>query len=142
MRKSVKTLASLCVVAGVSAFPAAAQDVHRLATSSGLQAVGSNPGFEVLTQAGSGKADYFCSAGEFAKRWLNARNSDRVVVMSVRAPSQYRANRLAVAFELNAPPGPNKELLLFGGPRVGQSLSVGHAVSFCGQSRIQTVLEN
>ncbi|SDK30821.1 hypothetical protein [Aliiruegeria lutimaris] len=142
MQKSGKILAAICVVAGVSALPASAQTVHRLATSSGLVAVGSSSNFEVLTQAGSGKVDYFCAAGEFAKRWLNARNSDRLVVTGVRDRSQYRANRLAVAFELNAPAGQGEDFLHVGGPRVGQSISVGHSAALCGRARINTVLDD
>ena len=107
-----------------------------------LEAVGSYPDFEVLTRAGAGKADYFCAAGEFAKRWLKARNADRLVVISVRDPSRFRANRLAVAFGLNGEEPAQADYLRVGGPRVGQAASVGHSIALCDAARASRVLEN
>lgn len=99
--------------------------------SNGLQAVGTERDFEILTRAGAGKSEYFCAAGEFARTRLGASNNDRLVVMSVRGNSRYRGNRLAVSFGVNAPEPPKKDLFRVGGPRVGQSASVGHANALC-----------
>lgn len=142
MRISGMLFSAFCAVAGFAVVPASAQETHQMSTRSGLQAVGGTPNFEVLTRAGAGKSDYFCAAGEFAKRWLNARNTDRLVVTSVRESSRYRVNRLAVGFELNGPEPAQRDFLLFGGPRVGQSASVGHSNALCEGARANTVLEN
>ena len=51
MRISGNLVAALCAVAGFSAQPAVAQEVHTMVGRSELEAVGSYPDFEVLTRA-------------------------------------------------------------------------------------------
>ena len=95
-----------------------------------------------IARAGAGKADYFCAAGELAQRWLKAMNTDRDVVTSVRDRSRFRANRLAVAFELNGEEPAQADYLRVGGPRVGQAASVGHSIALCDAARANRVLED
>lgn len=130
------------LVIGVGVTGASAQTLHRFSSSSGLSVMGAGSSFEVLTRAGAGKAEYFCAAGEYARRWLNARNNDVVSVVSRAGPSQYQNNRYAVGFTMGRV-GPNRAFGAgLGGPRPGQSASVGHARALCSQAMINVVNEN
>ncbi|MDV7145013.1 hypothetical protein R3X27_20225 [Tropicimonas sp. TH_r6] len=133
MRKSM-TVGTALLALLVMGHAVPAQEAVIRAAPEGLQAVGTAQSFEILTRAGAGKAEYFCSAGRFATLKLGARKTDRLVVTAVRVPSRYRENRLAVVFAVNGPEASEKPLedtLRVGGPRVGQSASVGHSEALC-----------
>lgn len=121
----------------VLAAPAAsAAQAASMITLADLTAVGTAEAFEVLTLPGKSKVDYFCAAADFAMRRLDASNNDRLVVTYTRAPSQYRASRLAIGFRLAAPDVRKGGPILFG-PRKGQVMSVGHARGLCNAVRAQ-----
>ncbi len=131
-RMAILTVAALALAGAPLALEA--QGVESDVPENGLQVIGTASVFEVLTRAGAGKADYFCAAGRFAFGELGAAKADRLVVLAVRVPSKFRENRLAVVFGVNAPEPASKELqdtLRVGGPRIGQSASVGHSEALC-----------
>ena len=100
----------------------------------GLTAAGDARAFEVFTRAGSGGADHFCAAGDFARRHLGAAADDRVVVLRPPGPSETRPGRRSVVFGLR-PPGTagNRGLsMIFATTgRPGTSRSVAHARALC-----------
>ena len=112
-----------------------AQNVSRTSTESGLTAIGTAEGFEVLSRAGMGKADYFCAAGDFARSRLGAANTDRVRVIRGLGPSRFEPNRFSVEFKLAGPGGGMFSVGVFG-PRPGQNASVGHALALCSRARV------
>ncbi|RYH08416.1 hypothetical protein [Tropicimonas sp. IMCC6043] len=124
-------ISALVGALAAGAAPAVSQGAVRYAAPDGLVVIGSSQEFEILTIAGRGKADYFCAAGRFARDRLGARNTDRVIVISGRTPSQIQPNRDAVVFAVTGPDGPRPPVARIAGPRRGQSASVGHANALC-----------
>ncbi|SNS47577.1 hypothetical protein [Tropicimonas sediminicola] len=131
-----KILLSMALVLALAPQVSVGQSVQRLSTASGLSAIGPGPTFEVWTRAGMGKADYFCAAGDFAKRRLGADNSDTLTVVSGRAPSKYAANREAFTFALGAAGSTSSVGEMVAGPRTGQTSSVRQARVLCSQARV------
>ncbi len=131
----LKKLVSVSALAVAFAVPATAQSVSRMNTEAGLMAIGTAQEFEVLTQAGAGKVEYYCAAGDFAKRRLGASNTDRVVVTRDVGPSQTTANRQAVGFTLASRDAVDTSSSVTLSTKVGQARSVGHSKSLCGQTR-------
>lgn len=123
-------IATLCVFQ-----PAGAQSVQRHNAVNGLTAIGTAETIEVLTRAGTRTTDYFCAAGEFAKRKLGARGSDQVVLIFEGRRSVYQGNRRANGFTFVPQGGTVPAELLGEGGRVGQSQKVGTSTAGCGESR-------
>lgn len=127
----LKLLAAIAVSASLFIQPVSGQQADTYHATNGLQVVGTAGEFEVLTTAGSGVSDYFCAAGEFAGRVLGARNTNQLLVVSVRGPSVFRENRRAVVYRVT-PPGRSSGIVeMIAGPRVGQTTTVGHANVLC-----------
>lgn len=55
---------------------------------------------EVYSRPGSGGSQYFCAAADYAKRWLNSHNSDRVMVVIPEAPSSTKPGFRSVHFSV------------------------------------------
>ena len=92
--KTLALIAALCLGAtGASA---------SVFTIAGLQARGPAENFEVFVRAGRGSEDYFCAAGDYAKRALGARASDRIVITRGLGPSPTVGNRLSIGFSVQA----------------------------------------
>ncbi|MFD0979627.1 hypothetical protein [Tropicimonas aquimaris] len=131
-----KLLLFIALALAVAPQVSVGQTVQRMSTASGLSAIGPGPTFEVWTRAGMGKTDYFCAAGDFAKRRLGADNSDYLTVVGGRAPSKYANNREAYTFALG-PSGPSSSVVEMGaGPRSGQTITVRQARVLCSQARV------
>ena len=113
------------------ALPASSQDTRRWTSDDGLTVVGNRSGFEVLSGAGSGKADYFCAAGTFAALRLGAAHTDRVVVVRGLGPSATQPTRFSVIYDILGPGKSSTTVQMLAGPRQGQVTSVGHARALC-----------
>jgi len=108
--------------------------------SNGLQVVQFAPDrFEVLARPGSGAPDFYCAAGEFARRMLDARAADRVVVVEPVGPSRFNPGGRGVTFTVE-PQGSVSPDRGFAARvnRVGANYTVAHSVAFCRSSRDNT----
>ncbi len=92
----------------------------------------SDRSFEVLGQAGSGNTDYWCAAGEYARRVLGVANAQRLYVSRGRAEAETANRKSAVQFSLDPPPnGDTSWRLLLSVTRVGENLSAIEASNYC-----------
>jgi len=88
--------------------------------------------FEVLARAGTAGPDYFCAAGDFAQRFLNAGATDRVVVVEPSGPSRFNPGGRGMVFRV-APAGsvrPSGGITVRTG-RAGENRTVAHARALC-----------
>jgi hypothetical protein len=97
--------------------------------------------FRVISRAHGGPADYWCAAGDYARRALGADVTARIYVLRPPGESPVSYGRSAFTFTLAPPaelasgrrPGDNGRYgLSVGEP--GYNLSVAHARSFCPDS--------
>ena len=92
--------------------------------------------FSVLGDGGFGARGIWCAAADFARDRLGARGVDRLYVKQPRSRGVGEAS--SVVFTLQ--PGdlqPQQVLILgFSVKTAGASLSVGHAYSFCADTRL------
>ena len=88
--------------------------------------------FEVIGRVGSGPRQYWCAAGDFARHVLGVGETDRIFIVQGRAPAATVANRTAVTFSMQPPPGelppPSYSLSM---DRVGDSLTAAFARQYC-----------
>ncbi|MFV0515722.1 MAG: hypothetical protein ACK5MY_19080 [Jhaorihella sp.] len=90
--------------------------------------------FEVIARTAGSGADYWCGAGEYASRALNAAWTARIYIARGRGPSVTTGRKSAVQFTLDpgkagvasAPPSFSLNTL-----RVGDSMSVQQARGHC-----------
>lgn len=90
--------------------------------------------FEVAARPGSVMIhDFWCGAGEYARRVLGASNNDRVYVVSEAGPGVASPSNSTVQFSMS-PPGQTQGALgnkSHWGPNIGTSSSVVQARSRC-----------
>lgn len=91
-----------------------------------------NGGFEVIGQPGSGPAQYWCAAGDYALRVLGA-GASRPVYMTRGIGAPVTSDRKsAIQFSLSAPEGGQAaDSLTLSLDRVGDRLSVAFASNYC-----------
>lgn len=70
----------------------------------GMSVAGAAAGFEVFPGRAAGGSDVFCAAGDFARRHLNARATERVEIVHPIGPSRTRPGQRSVVFAVR-PPG-------------------------------------
>jgi hypothetical protein len=88
--------------------------------------------FEVIGRAGSGAADYWCAAGDFARHQLGTPAVQRLYVWVPLGPSQARPGQKSVQFALE-PPAQTGEI---GGysltvSEAGENLTAAAARQYC-----------
>lgn len=89
-------------------------------------------GFEAVGRSGSGTADYWCAAGDYALRELGAAGTRRIYVTRARGASQTTTRKSAVQFALDLPAGtPPRDGILLTVRHAGASLSVAVALNYC-----------
>lgn len=92
--------------------------------------------FEVLARPGTSGRAYFCAAGDYAQRRLNARNSDSVVLVEPNGSSRAIDGGRSAVFEVRPQAEATREVaVLVRMNRAGDSLAVAHARALCGDSR-------
>ncbi|AVO39548.1 hypothetical protein C6Y53_18850 [Pukyongiella litopenaei] len=89
--------------------------------------------FEVIGRPGSGAADYWCAAGDFARTALRSRTANRLYIWKAVGPSVTQPGRRAVQFAFSPPKGaenvdPGYSLSV---RLVGDNLTIGAAFQYC-----------
>jgi len=88
--------------------------------------------FEVVGRPGSGGQEFWCAAGDFARRALGAGAAQRVYLVRGPAPAQTRNWNRAVLFSLVPPQGADLSTMqTLSVDRVGDNLNVTMAQSYC-----------
>ena len=101
----------------------------------GMAVAGDATAFEVFPGRAAGGTEVFCAAGDFARRHLDARATDRVEITGPIGPSRTRPGRRSVVFALRAAgTGNNRGLdaLVLRPWAEGASRSVAFAEALCG----------
>ena len=88
--------------------------------------------FEVVGQPGSGPAQYWCAAGDFARQVLGVAANQRIYIARGRGPSETTNRRSAVQFSLTPPPGADTTPgLSLSVTRPGENLRAAAARFYC-----------
>ena len=88
--------------------------------------------FEVVGRPGSGGVEFWCAAGDYARRVLGAKATQKVYLVRGPAPAQTRHWNRAVLFSLEAPEGANLNTgLSLSVTQVGENLSAASAQAYC-----------
>ncbi len=88
--------------------------------------------FEVVARPGSGAADYWCGAGDYALSVLRTSATQKVYLWAARGPSVSRPGAKAVQFSLSVPPsGPAPQSYSLSVKAVGDSLTAAAARQYC-----------
>ncbi|MCE8009365.1 hypothetical protein [Aestuariivita sp.] len=90
--------------------------------------------FEVIQRAGAGASDFWCAAGDYARRVLGVAANQPVYLVAGRDTAQTRTNRIAVTFSLDAPPEAANfatKPLTLNLDAIGDSLRAAFAEQYC-----------
>ncbi|MCF6232317.1 MAG: hypothetical protein L3J36_04350 [Rhodobacteraceae bacterium] len=91
--------------------------------------------FEVVGQAGSGAADYWCGAGDYVRHLLRMPAVQRVYIWRAIGPSVVQPGRKAVQFSLGPPEDPENKVVAPGYSlsvkAVGDNLTAAAAFQYC-----------
>lgn len=88
--------------------------------------------FEVVSRPGSGAADFWCGAGDYATAVLRVSATQRVYLWAARGASVSRPGAKAVQFSLSVPPsGPAPQSYSLSVKAVGDSLTAAAARQYC-----------
>lgn len=93
--------------------------------------------FEVVGRPGSGGQEFWCAAGDFARRALGAGAAQRVYLVRGPAPAQTRNWNRAVLFSLVPPQDADlTTMFTLSVDRVGDNLNATLAQSYCIGNRV------
>jgi hypothetical protein len=88
--------------------------------------------FEVIGRGGISSVDYWCAAGDYARRVLDVPIDQRIYVSRARGRAETENARSAVQFSLDPPASlPQGTPFLLTVTRVGDSLSAWGAWNYC-----------
>ncbi len=136
-RRRPSVLVALAALAGLAACVSGAPLSPQYVAVNGLRVVPFDDGrFEVVARPGTGAADYFCAAADYAARFRGAQGADRVVVRRPDGPSLANPGGRSVVFEV-APAGSVARTrgLLVRTNEAGANRTVAHARALCRSSR-------
>jgi len=137
----VRILAALLLAAAFTA-PLEAAEPYRAFNTLGVVPDPERPEtFRVISRAHGGPADYWCAAGDYARRKLGAGVTARVYVLRPPGPSPVAFGRHAYTFTTSPPsdlvdgrrPG-DRGRYSISLDEPGYNLSVAHARGFCADS--------
>lgn len=121
----------ILVAAGVIATVATPTVAWRATNSHAVNAL-SPTSFEVIGRGGISSSDYWCAAGDYARRALGAPLDQRIYVSRARGRSETEHAKSAVQFSLEPPAGADlKPRFLLTVTRVGDNLSAWGAWNYC-----------
>lgn len=126
-------ISSAVIIALMVAGPAAAQGFK---AENGVIVVPHSNGFAVTGDAGLGARGIWCAAADYARGHEGAKSAQRLYIVQDRAPGL--GQRKPVVFTLD-PAGliPSSVLILGASlSRAGANLSIGHAYSYCADSKL------
>ena len=87
---------------------------------------------EVNGRLGDGAADYWCGAGDYARRYLSASGSERLYIWKAIGPSVTAPGKKAVQFAFRAPEGSNTSPgLSLSVKTAGDNMTVSMAAQYC-----------
>ncbi|MEP2783000.1 MAG: hypothetical protein ABJO67_18120 [Pseudoruegeria sp.] len=114
---------SLAVLAGCNTAGGSGQGVFISQDSLQVLPSPTNPAdFEVLQKAPNGATDYWCAAGEYARRKLGVGSTDKVYLRKPSGPSEFRVGRSSVGYTVQ--PSPDvQQAGVAGGQRFTKSMS-------------------
>jgi hypothetical protein len=93
--------------------------------------------FEVIGRPGSGPAQYWCGAGDFARSQLRVAATQRIYIWKAVGPSATQPGKKAVQFSLTAPEGANTTPgYSLSVKTVGDNLNAASAYQYCLDRRI------
>lgn len=130
-------LVALMALAGLAACASGTPLSPQYVAVNGLRVVPFDDGrFEVVARPGTGAADYFCAAADYAMRFLGAQAADRVVVRRPDGPSLANPGGRSVVFEV-APAGSvaRSRGILVRTNEAGANRTVAHARALCRSGR-------
>ena len=87
--------------------------------------------FEVVGEPGSGPAQYWCAAGDYARQVLGTVAVQRIYIVRGRGPSETTNRRSAVQFSLIKPPGDYQPGYSLSVKNVGENLNSASARFYC-----------
>ena len=90
--------------------------------------------FETIQRAGSGAADHWCAAGDYARRVLGVPANQPIYLVQGRAASVTHPGRIAVTFSLQAPPEAQNfasKPLTLNLDAIGDNLRAAFASQYC-----------
>lgn len=94
--------------------------------------------FEVVGRSGSTNTDYWCAAGDYARRVLDVPVSQRIYIQSGLAAAETQDRKSAVQFTLQPPADADlRPGFLVSIRRVGENMSMSGAWSYCLQRTIE-----
>ncbi|MEY8829005.1 hypothetical protein AB9K34_11415 [Sedimentitalea sp. XS_ASV28] len=94
----------------------------------------SETAWEVVAGVGTGAADYWCGAGDFAQRVLGVSAASRIYIWKSEGPSVNRPGRKAVQFSMSPPSGADTSTgYSLSVKRAGDNLARHAAVQYCYQ---------
>jgi len=122
----------VCLALGIAlAATSANADIWRAVNQHEVAAL-KGGGFEVISEVGAGAADYWCGAGDYVRRRLGARGTQRIYISRALGPSVARPGKSSVQFVLTPPPGADTSTRLsLSVKAVGDNLSAAMAQQYC-----------
>lgn len=97
--------------------------------------------FEVVARVGSSATDFWCGAGDYASRVLNAGATQRIYLWRAIGSSVTRPGKKAVQFSLSPPPGADTSTgYSVTVKRVGDNMNVSLSQSYCYDRRADAVI--
>ena len=95
-----------------------------------------SPGvIEVVSRVGSASLDFWCGAGDYARRVWNIRRNPPIYIVSPLGPSTVKQGYKAVQFSLTEPPsGAVSPSFTISVTRVGENMGVSFAEGYCRDS--------
>lgn len=105
-----------------------AKNKHRVAPSTEQGA-----SIEVYSRPAAAPSQYYCAAADYAKRWFNSHNSDRVMVVLPFAPSKTKPGSNSVHFTVvpYQTPRAKQQSLSIGVDRRGEDMTIVVALKKC-----------
>lgn len=121
----------ILVAAGVIAVVATPSMAWRATNSHNVNPL-SPTSFEVIGRGGISSTDYWCAAGDYARRELGAPLDQRIYISRARGQAETENAKSAVQFSLEPPAGADlKPRFLLTVTRIGDNLSTSGAWNYC-----------
>lgn len=96
--------------------------------------------FEVVGRVGTSAADFWCGAGDYALRFLDARPGQRIYVVREMGPSVTSNRRSAVHFSLSPPEGADTRTgLILSVKRQGENIPAAMAQNYCLNHKVRGI---
>ncbi len=128
---------AICLAAAIAAAIAGPLAAQTLRVENRMDVVPTASGFEVMGDGGLGARGMWCAAATYARDVAGARSAQQIYVAQGRVPGL--GQRDGVVFTLDPSGLQPTPVVIVGASlrRAGATLSVGHAITFCADFRLQ-----